>query len=289
MISKSTFRLAAAAFAVAAFTASSAHAQGFDWRKIDPNYQSTWERISETGYLTTGCVIGQIPYWMKDKDSGDMKGWAVEAAKDMSKELPNAKNGFRCLPTTWGTAALQIQSGKIDLLYAMQATPIRATAITFAGPLYNHGFMMVNSKNFKARAWTDYNKEGVRIAVVQGTSTALVRRFVAPNATAVELPKSSEVPLAVISGRADSMITTVINGIVGKQKNPQMGDFVIPTPLFSFPAYVGVANEPDRRFSEFAHWWAEWKRLRGQIEGWIKEALVLSGVPADSIPDKLYF
>ena len=286
---KPTVRLTALVVVSALFAGTTAYAQGFDWRKIDPNYNPTWERIGDSGYLTTGCVVGQIPYWMKDKDTGEMKGWGVEAAKDMAKELPHAKNGFRCMPTTWGTAALQIQSGKIDLLYAMQATPIRATTITFAGPLYNHGFMMVNSKNFKGRSWADYDKEGVRIAVVQGTSTALVRRFVAPNATAVELPKSSEVPLAVISGRADAMITTVINGIVGKQRNPQMGDFVIPTPLFSFPAYVGVANEPDQRFSEFTHWWAEWKRLRGQIEGWIKAALVESGVPADSIPDKLYF
>jgi len=251
--------------------------------------ESTWDRLKRTNTLNVGCII-HIPYWYKKRGSDDWVGWAIEGSKQMAKDLETVGvKGWKCEMTTWGTAALGIQSGKVDYLFAMQATPIRATAITFAGPLYNHGFMTVNNKNFKGRTWADYDKPSVKIAVIGGTSNALVRRFAAPRATAVELPKAAEVPLAVIAGRADALITTVINGIVAKQKNPDMGDFVIPTPLFSFPAYVGVANEPDKRFRDFVHWWAEWYRLRGQVESWIKDALVGMGIPKDSLPDKLYF
>ena len=198
---------------------------------------------------------------------------------------------WQCGMTTWGTAALGIQSGRIDYLFAMQATPVRATAITFAGPLYNHGFMVITNKNFKTTTgtWADFNKPGVKLALVGGTSTALIRRLVAPLATAVELPQEAEVPLAVIAGRADGMMTAVMPGVFAKARNPDMGNFVIPTPLFSFPAYVGVANEPDKRFRDFMHWWAEWNRLRGQVEKWIREAMLAQGVAPEDIPDKLYF
>ena len=252
--------------------------------------ESTWERIKRTQMLTQGC-FPQLPYWYKDKDKpGEWKGWGVSATQQMAKDLePVGVRGWQCGETTWGTAAMMIQAGKIDYLFAMQATPIRATAITFAGPLYNHGFMAVNSKNFKAQTWDEYNKPTVKIAVQAGTATALVRRFVAPRATAVEMPQEAEAILAVVSGRADAVLVTVINGVVAKQKNPEMGDFVIPLPLFSFPAYVGVANEDDKRFRDFMHWWAEWYRLQGKVEEWIKDSFVDIGIAKDALPDKFYF
>jgi len=247
--------------------------------------KATWDRIKDRGSVIQGCIL-HPPYWSKKKDTGDWWGWGIEAGKQLAEDL---KVDIECGETTWGTAALGIQSGKIDLLWAMQATPIRATAITFAGPLYNHGFMTVNNKNFTGKTWADYDKPEVKIAVIAGTSTALVRRFVAPNATAVELPKAAEVPLAVVAGRADAMITTVINGVVAKSVNPDIGSFVIPQPLFSFPAYVGVPNETDRRYRDFMHWWTEWYRLRGQVETWIKDGLIEMGVKPEEMPDRFYF
>ena len=253
--------------------------------------ESTWDRLKRTGTLNAGCIL-QPPYWSKDKDTGDWHGWGIEATKDLQKELQVVGvKKWKCEMTTWGTAALGIQAGRVDFLFAMQATPVRATAITFAGPLYNHGFMVITNKNFKTTTgtWADFNKPGVKLALVGGTSTALIRRLVAPLATAVELPKAAEVPLAVIAGRADGMMTAVMPGVYAKARNPDMGNFVIPTPLFSFPAYVGVANEPDKRFRDFMHWWAEWNRLRGQVEKWIREAMLAQGVAPEDIPDKLYF
>jgi polar amino acid transport system substrate-binding protein len=247
--------------------------------------EATWDRIMKRGSVIQGCIT-QPPYWSRTAAGGEWKGWGITAGKKLAEDM---KVKIECGETTWGTAALGIQSGKIDLLWAMQATPIRATAITFAGPLYNHGFMAVNNKNFHAKNWVDYNKPGVRIAVNAGTSNALVLKFVAPLATALEIPQASEVALSVIAGRADAMLTTVLQGITAKDLNPQIGSFVIPQPLFSFPAYVGVPNETDRRYRDFMHWWTEWYRLQGNVEKWIRDALIESGVKPTSIPDKLYF
>ena len=113
----------------------------------------TWDGIKRTKTLNSGCIL-HIPYWYQKKGSTEWVGWAIEGTKQMTKDLePVGVKNWQCEMTTWGTAALGIQSGKVDYLFAMQATPIRATAITFAGPLYNHGLMTVNNKNFKARTW----------------------------------------------------------------------------------------------------------------------------------------
>ena len=135
--------------------------------------ESTWDRLKRTNTLSAGCIL-QPPYWSKDKNTGDWKGWGIEATKALRKDLEViGVKKWRCEMTTWGTAALGIQAGKLDYLFAMQATPIRATAITFAGPLYNHGFMTVNNKNFKGRTWADYDKPSVKIAVIGGTTRSM--------------------------------------------------------------------------------------------------------------------
>ena len=272
------FRIGGLALAVGAMTlalSSPAEAQ----------QQARWDVIQKRGSIIQGC-IAQPPYWSQTSANGDWKGWGIVAGKKLAEDM---KVKMECGETAWGTAALMIQSGKIDLLWAMQATPLRATTITFAGPLYNHGFMTINNKAFNGKNWSDYDKPNVRIAVETGTSMALVRKVVAPTANTMELQGNSDVTLAVVAGRADAAIYTVMNGIVAKDRNPELGSFVIPQPLFSFPAYVGVPNESDRRYSDFLHWWTEWYRLQGDVEKWIKDAMIESGVKPESIPDKLYF
>ena len=74
MLIKNVLRTAPMAIALAAFTLTSSpvEAQGVNWSNVISGYTPTWERIRESGYLTTGCVVGQNPYWMKDPASGDM-------------------------------------------------------------------------------------------------------------------------------------------------------------------------------------------------------------------------
>ncbi len=267
---------------VAVATATSANAE---WLGFNKDYVPTWDRIKDGGKVIGGC-LPQLPYWSKNKDSGKWEGFGVEMYKSIADDM---KVDYECADTTWGEAALSLQSGKLHMHGMMQATPIRATAITFVGPVYNLGFMAINNKNFTAGTWADYDKPSVRIAVQAGTSEELVARTQAPSAQRLAHRLQSEAILAVAADHADAIITTVINGIVGKSRNPDLGAFVIPTPLLSFPSYFGVRNEPDRQFETYLHWWSEWNRLRGQVEIWIKDSLLLMGVKREEIPDKLYF
>jgi polar amino acid transport system substrate-binding protein len=281
-----TLRVAVMGSAVAALMAvAGAAPAGAEWLGFNKDYVPTWDRIKQGGKVLGGC-LPQLPYWSKNKDSGAWEGFGVEMYKNIASEM---KVQYECADTTWGEAALSIQAGKLHMHGMMQATPLRATAITFVGPVYNLGFMTINNKNFRAGTWAEYNKPNVRLAVQAGTSEELIARSQAPLAQRLAHKLQSEAILAVAADHADAIVTTVINGIVGKSRNPDLGAFVIPTPLLSFPSYFGIRNEPDRQFETFVYWWAEWNRLRGQVEEWIKDSLLLMGVKKEEIPEKLYF
>ncbi len=275
----STMRLFAMATAVASLAVAAV--------STPASADSTWQRLKKTGTLKVGC-LANITYHNINKDTGKWEGMVIEATKQMAKDLePIGVKNWDCEMTTWGTSALGIQAGKFDAMWNLQATPLRATVITFAGPLFNQGIMMVNRKGFSATTWADYDKPSVKIAVVTVTSTDLVRKLVAPNAYPVALTSQNDLSMAVAANRADALITWAIAGSVMKAKNPGVGDIVIPTPAYTFPQYVGVARDDDREFADFMHWWIEWQRKKGNIEQWLKDRLIQLGMPADVIPKKL--
>jgi len=71
---------------------------------------------------------------------------------------------------------------------------------------------------------------------------------VAPKATRVELNDVASTALAVTSGRADAMVTAVFGALVAKNRNPDLGDFVLPTPTVYLPSYAGLRREDNNTF-----------------------------------------
>jgi polar amino acid transport system substrate-binding protein len=241
--------------------------------------ESTWELIKKNGQVRMG-VFEYPPYFVRNKASGEWEGAMVDMGRDIANELkvkyvPVEVGGF-------AEAVLSLQAGKVDMNFGLQATPIRATAIDFAGPIYWIEWVTVNNPNFKGKDWADYNKENVKVAVMTGTSDELLLRKMAPKATRVEFKLIADVALAVSSGRADAFTTTVLASMVMKQKNPALGDFMNPKPRVALPGYIGLRLEDDQRWVKFLNRWAEWNILLGHNERRMREALAKDGleVPA---------
>ena len=244
-----------------------------------PKNESTWDLIKRTGKVRMG-VFEYPPYFVRDKASGEWTGAMVEMGKDIANELktkfaPVEVGGF-------AEAVLSLQAGKVDMNFGLQATPVRATAIDFAGPIYWIEWVTVNNPNFHGKNWEDYNKPDVKVAVMTGTSDELLLRKMAPKATRVEFKLIADVALAVSSGRADAFTTTVLASMVMKQKNPQLGEFMNPKPRVALPGYIGLRLEEDQRWVKFLDRWSEWNILLGHNERRMREALAKDGleVPA---------
>ena len=268
-----------ASAAIVAAAATAVVAASVPARAQPKTSDSTWELIKKNGAVRMG-VFEFPPYFVRNKQSGEWEGAMVEMGKDIANELktkyqPVEVGGF-------AESVLSLQAGKVDMNFALQATPIRATAIDFAGPIYWIEWVTVNSKNFKGKDWTDYNKEGVKVAVMTGTSDELLLRKMAPKATRVEFKLIADVALAVSSGRADAFTTTVLASMVMKQKNPELGDFMNPKPRVALPGYIGLRSEDDQRWQKFLNRWAEWNILLGHNERRMREALAKDGLEVPS-------
>ena len=245
---------------------------------------STWELIKKNGEVRMG-VFDYPPYFVRNKSSGEWEGAMVAMGKDIASELkvkyaPVEVGGF-------AEAVLSLQAGKVDMNFGLQATPKRATAIDFAGPIYWIEWVTVNNPKFHGKNWEDYNKPEVKVAVMQGTSDELLLRKIAPNATRVEFKEISQCILAVSSGRADAFTTTVLASMVAKVKNPGLGDFVNPKPRIALPGYIGLRLEDDQRWQKFLNRWAEWNIMLGYNEKRMKESLKTLGI--DEIPPTVSF
>jgi polar amino acid transport system substrate-binding protein len=245
--------------------------------------ESTWDQIKRTGKLRYGA-IDYPPNWFRDKTTGKWTGFLVEMVEDIAKEM-----GVEAEPveTTWATCVLDLQSNKTDLQFGLQATPKRALVIDFAGPAYNLYWYAVNHTGFKGTTWEDYNKPDVKIAAMLGSADVVILQKVAPKATRVELNDVAQTALAVSSGRADAMVTGVFAALVAKNRNPDLGDFVLPTPVVYLPSYVGLRREDNNTLQKFLQAWAEWNNLLGYTEARIKKYLETAG--ATTIPDNVRF
>src|SRR5215831_91840 len=245
--------------------------------------ESTWDQIKRTGQLRYGA-IDYPPNWYRDKTTGKWTGFLVEIVEDIAKEM-----GVEAVPveTTWATCVLDLQSNKTDVQFGLQATPKRALVIDFAGPAYNLYWYAVNHSGFKASSWEDYNKPEVKIAAMLGSADVVILQKVAPKATRVELNDVASVALAVTSARADAMVTAVFGALVAKNRNPDLGDFVLPSPTVYLPSYAGMRREQDDSFRKFLQYWAEWNELLGYTDVRIRRYLKEAG--ATSVPDNVKF
>jgi polar amino acid transport system substrate-binding protein len=247
--------------------------------------ESTWNRIKESGEVKF-AVFNYAPYFVKDKTTSEWGGALVEMAKDVAKEMKVKLNMVEV--GGWSELVLAISTGKVDFAAGMQATPVRATAIDFAGPIYFIEWVTVNNPNFKGKDWADYNDPNVKVAVMTGTSDQLLLEKWAPKAQQIQFKELSQIILAVSSGRADAFTTTVLSSMIAKEKNPGLGSFNNPKPRAVLPGYFGIRSEQDPKFKNFLNWWAEWSNYLGQNEKRMRDGMLkYSGLT--EIPDGVSF
>lgn len=266
--------------AVGMLTMAAATSSSF-LQQASADYVSTWDKIQKNKKITVAC-ISDPPYAAYDPSTRKWQGFHIEMITALAKSL---NVNWECQESSWSNLALDIQSGKADLAFSVQATPERALIVDFVGPMYNQGFSVVLKRGLPpSRDWTDFNKPDFRMTAVLGSANDNVIDMVTPKAAKLALPSGGEPAMAVASNRADGFLSSVITGPFAVMKNPNLGQLVIPEPLVAFPAYVAVRLEADRRFGSYLRWWAEWNRYQGVFEKMAKSAMIEAGVPEAAIP-----
>ena len=244
--------------------------------------QSTVDEIRERGVLRVAGIPTEAPYFVRDIRTGEWTGFVVEMAADMASVLGVE---LEMVESSWANSILDVQSGRVDLAFALTALPTRALSVAFSEPTYYNSFVIISPNEALANAtWADLNNPDVTIAVDTGSAQDNIARQYLPNANILRFATRDEAVIAVATGRADAIINTVLNGMVMRERNPAIGMVYVPEPRLSSPSVIGMNHNADAVFQSFVSAWANFNRRMGNNQTWIVNGLAPFGVTLDELP-----
>ena len=188
---------------------------------------STWEQIKESGKLRIG-VTQAPPWYSKNPATGKWdSGLGMTVGQKMAEALDAE---LETVEVTWGTAVAALQANKIDAMIVLDPKPDRAVSIDFpSNPLLYISLAVLAREDLAADTWADLNKEGVKIAVPQGSSMDSYVTEKLPLADIQRFPDNGASIAAFQSGRVDA-VSLFHPPLLAARKKLGKGQLVIPTP-----------------------------------------------------------
>lgn len=250
--------------------------------------QSIWDKVKSSGVLVVGVIAASGAGSYKDISTGTYKGYYVNFARAIAEDLSKVMGRpikLEFAETTWATVVMDLQAGRMDLWTGMSETPARLKALDMAGPMYVLAHCYVNRRGLEGlKTWDDYNRPEIKISVTIGTSDEAAVKQLSPKATLIGFKDTSTALLAVHSGRADAVATSVFTCLDMKKRNPDVGKIVFPEPVKSLPSSAGMRKDGDGRFHEFMKAWAAKSRTSGNTKQMIISALREAGLNPGELP-----
>ena len=240
----------------------------------------TLDEVKKRGSLRVG-VTQAPPWYSKELATGEWSsGVGVAMGKAMATKL-GVK--FEPVEVTWGTAIAALQANKIDIMFVLDESPERASAVDFPKtPMLFYSLAVLARDDLAVQSWEDLNKETIRIAVPQATA---MEKFLSDNVTKASIqrfPGNTEAIAAFQSGRVDAVCLFHPPLLVARQKLG-FGKIVVPKPVKSNSTSAPV-RKGDTAFVEWVDKeLAEYYNSR-QIQRWYEEFLTGFGLDAKSAP-----
>ena len=244
------------------------------------------ERIRRTRTLRVGVVNAQPPYCYKDLATGEWAGFMIDVAKDLAQE-----QGAEIAPveSSWGNAALDVQSGKVDIFFGLAPTPQRALVVDFSRPLYENAFALIARAGFDPQRWGDLDRPDVRVALELGTVYDQNVARLCPAAGIIRTRTNNDALLTLQAGRADCQILVVVLALTTLARNPGLGHLVVPDPVFASSTSAMMAKEANPAWRETVDAWVARRRSGGVLRQLLVANMVRLGVPEAAVPPQLLF
>ncbi|WP_323992027.1 transporter substrate-binding domain-containing protein [Nguyenibacter sp. L1] len=246
----------------------------------------TIARIKASGKLRTAAIPGAEPFFHKDILKGGWSGACVDMVRDMAASLGVTPD---IVEAEWGTSVMDLQTGKIDVMFALSPTPARALQIQFSDVAINNAFTVIAKNGLSVATWDDLDKPEIRVAFDTGSSHDIFVRRRLPHCTPVAVQSPTDAIMALQAGRADCVVQVVVIAAVMHARNPAVGGLILPQPVVHQPTCIGVPASPDPRFLTFVNNWLLYNRSEGIVQDWMFKALRASNVDPASLPPGLEF
>lgn len=250
--------------------------------------ESTMERVKRTKELRVGTVAGAIPYFNKDLVSQKWEGFGPDFGESLAKKLGVQ---VKFVETTWGNSVLDLQSNKIDLMFALAPTPQRQEVVNFSKPLLNNTFTAVCKKGHEpVKTWEQLNKPEAKVVVDIGSNQDQFATRALPKASISRLESSGAATMSVQTGRSDCQVLVVLLSQPLVAKRPDVGTVYVPTPVETANTNVGLRKEVNKDFENAVNEWLDEARSKGEIQSVVlKNMEKLAGVKADAFPKEVKF
>jgi polar amino acid transport system substrate-binding protein len=249
--------------------------------------ESTMARIERMGRIRLGAINGTIPLFAKDLATEAWKGFGVDFGNDLANYL---KADVEWIETTWGNAALDVRTGKIDAQFSLAATPQRRKVVDFSNSLYSNIYTVMAREELKFNTWRDLDKPEIKVAVDIGSSHDQFATRLLPNANILRFDNIATATMALQSGRADCQVLVALVSIPLQAKLPNIGHIVFPTPEQIDFTGVAIRRQTDQRFMSAVNNWLIELRRTGSIHDLIVSNMQsLAKVPPSVLPKQLRF
>jgi len=232
--------------------------------------KDSFGRIVAEGKITA-CYVPWPPSVIKDPNTGKVSGFIIDI---FDKIASDANLNVTYVESTWGGFPADLNTGKCDVAAAGVYPLIsRSTAVAFTRPYLYSGYSAVaRSGDSRFKTADDFNKKGVKIAVVQGEYGHIYAQKYFPNAELLVLDKSSDLSLPIVSvssGQADVGFST--SDVVGEyaKMHPEVQNLYPDRPFATVPTTL-AARQGDSKLMGFLDNGLGYLGSTGFIEGAVK-------------------
>jgi polar amino acid transport system substrate-binding protein len=218
---------------------------------------SSWEQILGSKKLRLGCPLGE-PWCFKDLTNSDKPG-AVRSggvvwrgvSVNLAKSIADAMGvELEIVETTWGNAVAALQSNQFDFMFILDATPERAMAVDFFGPVLWYPVALLVKDDFAPTTWAAMNDPKYKFGAPLGTTFVSALQKYVPKATVSTFQATNDVIAAFQAGRIDGVTGTGPNADVTRLRL-NMGKTIVPTPAVALSTGGAVRKEQDRRWRDY--------------------------------------
>lgn len=231
--------------------------------------------------LVVGMELSYPPFEMTDEQNVPT-GVSVEIAKALAADLGKTLK-IENIPFAGLIPALR--TGKIDLVISsMTRTEERAQSIDFSDPYLTTGLCVLVSKDASIATISDLDREGISIAVKQGTTGHIYATEHIQKAKLLLFEKEAAATLEVSQGKADAFIYDQMSTYMNWKRHPKTTRPLL-TPFTKESWAIGLKKGNEELLNEVNRFLADYKadggfdRLGDQFLSEQKQAFKKLGFP----------
>lgn len=172
--------------------------------------KSLLDEILARGTLRVGTTGDYPPFSELDQSNNTYKGYEIDVVTRLAADLGV---NLEFVPTTWDTLAAGIQAGKYDVAASgITLTLDRLKTIGFSAPYMDSPLVPIVriEDGGKYGTWRDLDQEGLRIAVMSGTSAEGSAKANYTKAEIVTITAPALDYQELLSGKVDAAITDTV-------------------------------------------------------------------------------